>query len=332
MYYSKVNIKYIIHTVSNFLFSKANREFLIFLFFFAVAGVFWLLMALNETYEQELRIPVRYVNIPKMAVLTSEETDTVRVTVSDKGYVLTAYLYGDALHEIQADFKKYASKSNRGIVPTSDLYKMLSSRLAASSKIISVKPDHLSFYYNYGEKKMVPVHWRGAVTPEDLHFISDVQYQPDSVTIYASREKLDSINVIYTETLNYNEIHDTLVVDAQLRKMAGVKIVPEVVRITFLTDVLTEENIEGIPIVGINMPEGKVLRTFPARVGVKFVTGVNTYRRLSPNDFMVVADYNELRQNPAPKCNIYLQEVPDGISRAVLDVKQVDYLIEEQSR
>ena len=35
-----------------FLFSWINREFFIFLFFLAVAGVFWLLTTLNENFEQ----------------------------------------------------------------------------------------------------------------------------------------------------------------------------------------------------------------------------------------------------------------------------------------
>jgi hypothetical protein len=113
--------------------------------------------------------------------------------------------------------------------------------------------------------------------------------------------------------------------------MQGVKMVPERINLKFMTDVLTEESIDGIPIQGINMPAGKVLRTFPSKVRVHFVTGVSVFRALTPNDFYVVADYNELKNNPSPKCNIYLRRVPDGISRAKLDLKEVDYLIEEQN-
>jgi hypothetical protein len=123
---------------------------------------------------------------------------------------------------------------------------------------------------------------------------------------------------------------DTLVVDCRLRKMEGVKMVPDRVKTTFYTDVLTEESMDGIPVRGINLPKGKVLRTFPAKVSVHFVTGMKTYRTLSTEDFLIVADYDELQKDMSPKCNIYLQRVPDGISRARLDLKQVDYLIEEK--
>ena len=204
--------------------------------------------------------------------------------------------------------------------------------LPASSKVSSIKPEKLVFYYNNGERKRVPVRLRGQVTPEKLYFISDTIVEPDSVTIYASRQKLDSINAVYTEQLNFTEWHDTLILKPYLQKLTGVKMMPERVCFTFITDVLTEESIGGIPIVGINMPEGKVLRTFPAKVKVRFVTGMKRYQQLSPADFLVVADYEEFSRSQSPKCNIYLRRSPSNISRAKLDVQQVDYLIEERSK
>jgi YbbR domain-containing protein len=156
-----------------------------------------------------------------------------------------------------------------------------------------------------------------------------VEYSPDSVTVFASDEKLDSINMIYTERLNYTNFRDTLVAHCEVGKMKGVKVVPDRVKINFFTDVLTEESIEGVPIKGINLPEGKVLRTFPSKVNVSFVTGVSIYRNLRPEDFTVVADYRDIEKNPTEKCRLYLKEVPSGISRAHLATNYVDYLIEE---
>ncbi|MCH5301288.1 MAG: YbbR-like domain-containing protein [Prevotella sp.] len=318
-----------LRAIRNFLFSKANREFLIFLFFLTLSGVFWLLMTLNETYEKELAIPLRIVNVPKDIVLTSNETDTLKVTVRDRGIVLFAYLYGDAAPAISVNFKTYDRGNGTGTMQVSELTRLLNSRLNSSTKIMAIKPDRYTYYYNTGASKRIPVRWSGRVIPEHLYFLSEVIYSPDSVTVYASEEKLDSIHIAYTEQLNYVGFRDTLNVDCRLRRSEGVKLVPDRVKIAFVTDVLTEESIDNVPIEGINMPPGKVLRTFPAKVKVQFVTGVNVYRTLSPNDFTVVADYNELKSLSSDKCNIYLRKVPEGISRATLSIQQVDYLIEE---
>ena len=265
----------------DFVFSNANREFLVFLFFLCLSGIFWLSLTLNDTYEREFAIPVSVVDIPKNAVLTSDEVDTVKMTIRDKGIILVAYQYGEYLNRLRIPFKNYTRNNGTGFIPASELQKLVYQQLVSSSKIIATKPEKLEFFYNYGTNKKVPVRWSGRVIPEELYFISRVDYLPDSVTVYASDEKLDSINMVYTETLNYANFRDTLSITCNLAKIKGVKVVPDRVKINFFTDVLTEENIEGVPIQGINLPEGKVLRTFPSKVNVSFVTGVSIFRNLT---------------------------------------------------
>ena len=303
-----------------------------FLFFLVLSGIFWLSLTLNETYEHEFSVPFSVIGVPKNAVLTSDEVDTIRVTIRDKGIVLVAYQYGDALRRIEMPFRNYTHNNGTGLISASEIQKRIYQRLVNSSRITAIKPEKMEFYYNYGTKKQVPIRWSGRVIPEELYFISRVSYEPDSVTIYASQEKLDSINMVYTEQLNYANFRDTLTVDCNLAKLKGVKTVPDRVRVSFFTDVLTEERISNIPIVGINMPEGKVLRTFPAKTSVSFVAGVSIYRNLKPEDFTVIVDYDEIRRNPSEKCRIYLKKVPNGISRAKLETTMVDYLIESQEQ
>ena len=78
------------------------------------------------------------------------------------------------------------------------------------------------------------------------------------------------------------------------------------------------------------MPEGAVLRTFPAKTSVKFVTGVKTYQSLSSADFSIVADYRDILKAKSDKCKIRLVKTPKNISRVKLEIEEVDYLIEKQ--
>ena len=109
------------HPAKEFVFSRTNRELAIFLFFLALSGVFWLLLTLNETYEKEFAIPVSITNIPKNAVLTSDETDTVKVTIRDKGYTLMTYLYGDIINKVNLNFRNYAHSNGTGSVSAQEL-------------------------------------------------------------------------------------------------------------------------------------------------------------------------------------------------------------------
>ena len=112
-----------------------------FLFFLALSGIFWLQTTLNEVYEREFAIPVSVTGIPKNAVLTSDETDTVRMTIRDKGITLLTYMYGDILKKINVSFKTYSKSNGTGVVTASELQKLVYQQLANGSRITAMKPE-----------------------------------------------------------------------------------------------------------------------------------------------------------------------------------------------
>lgn len=319
----------IIKYIRGFLLNLVNREFLIFLFFLVISGTFWLLMALNETYEREIKVPVKLVEIPKNVILTSDTTTYMNVTIRDKGYSILTYIYGNKIHTVKAKFNTYAKKDGTGLISSSELHKLIYTQLFSSSSIVNIKPDKSEFFYNNGLNKRVPVRLFGKVTPGPSYYLSKVSLLPDSIDIYASREVLDSIRYVNTIPLRLLNVTDTVIRDVKLRKIRGVKYIPDNIRLTVVPDILTEEKLE-IPITALNMPEGKKLRTFPARVTVTFTIGASMFRTIHQDKFKVIADYNELTDNPSDKCNIYLRYIPNGVRNARISINQVDYLIEEQ--
>lgn len=320
----------IINMVRNFLFSSANREFLTFFFFLVLSTIFWLMTALNETYEREIGVPAYLVNIPKNVVVTSDMEDTVRVTVRDKGFALLAYTYGEGIRPINVNFQSAITRqSGYGVVSSQELMKMINQRFSGSSKIVQVKPDRLDFHYNYGLSRLVSVKMSGHVVPGKSFYLARTRFWPEKVTVYGSKQALDSLRFVKTVPINITNFNDTVLRTVALETIKGVKIVPNTVRIGLYPDILTEENIE-VPITAINMPEGKVLRTFPQRVTVNFIVGASMFRSISPEQFAVVVDYNEIIDHPSDKCSIHLRETPQGVRNARLKMTQVDYLIEEQ--
>lgn len=316
--------------VRNFLFSSANREFLTFFFFLVLSTIFWLMTALNETYEREIGVPAYLVNIPKNVVVTSDMEDTVRVTVRDKGFALLAYTYGEGIRPINVNFQSAITRqSGYGVVSSQELMKMINQRFSGSSKIVQVKPDRLDFHYNYGLSRQVSVKMSGHVVPGKSFYLARTRFWPEKVTVYGSKQALDSLRFVKTVPINITNFNDTVLRTVALETIKGVKIVPNTVRIGLYPDILTEENIE-VPITAVNMPEGKVLRTFPQRVMVNFIVGASMFRSISPEQFAVVVDYNEIIDHPSDKCSIHLRETPQGVRNARLKMTQVDYLIEEQ--
>jgi YbbR domain-containing protein len=192
-----------------------------------------------------------------------------------------------------------------------------------------VRPDHFDIVYTFGHSKKVPVKMNGRVDPGESHYLASVKFWPDSVLIYADDAKLDSIKEAFTESIYLQNFSDTLIRNVSLKKIYGVKYIPNTVKIGLYPDIMTEQRIE-VPIMAVNMPEGKVLRTFPQRVKVIFVTGASMFRSIRPESFKVAADYNDIKANPSDKCAIRIIAVPHGVKNARPEIQSVDYLIEEQ--
>ncbi len=320
------SVRNILKAVRNFLFSGLNKEFLIFLFFLALSGAFWLLMTLNETMEREFKIPMRLTGVPRNAVITGELPDTVRVMVRDKGFTLVTYDFRPLVFR----FSNYADEDEgKGMIPLADVQKQVLSQMYGSSKLLQVKPGAFDFYFTYGTSKKVPVVFRGKITTNKSYYLAHTEFYPSMVTVYANKQQLDKLQTVEIEPFNYRNLQDTIRQAVKIRKIRGVKIVPPTVRLSVYPDVLTEETID-VPITAINMPPGMVLRTFPSKVTVRFTIGASLFRTIKPNLFKVVVDYEELAANPSDKCTLLLRSVPRSVSKASLEIDRVDYLLEQQ--
>lgn len=306
-----------------------NKEFLIFLFFLALSGVFWLITSLNEVLEKEVDVPVEIVNVPDNIVLTSELQDTIKVTLRDKGYVMAAYWFTDHLQPLKINFNNYSRTDGHGVVSAAELQRLVRQQLYRSTEIRSVKPEKIDLYFNHGRSKKVPVMFRGKIGAAQNYFITNTKLVPDSVDVYATNDMLSSITFVTTEYTNRENVSSSEKNTVMLQKKNGVKTVPDAVSLEIEADVLTENTFE-VPVVAVNMPEGKVLRTFPSQVKVRFVVGSHLVDQVFPSDFRVEVDYRDLQGETSDKCKLRLVAKPALVIRASLEIDQVDYLIEQQ--
>ena len=319
----------IVNIVRDFLLGSSNKEFLVFLFFLLLSGAFWLFNALSDTYEAEVEVPVRMVKVPRNVVITADPADTLRVTVRDDGFSLLPYLFGRRLGTLLSTSPSMPTRTRR-----QDTCLWLTFRSSSDSNDEHYKTHvgetgGLGFTFNYGLSKSVPVRIAGKVVPARSYYLSAVKFFPERITIYASKRLLDSITYIPTEALNITNFSDTVSRPVNLKKIHGVKCVPSKVSMMLFPDILTEESFV-VPIKAVNMPQGKVLRTFPSHVKVYFVVGAKLFRSVKPEQFSVTVDYNDLMAHPSDKCTLTVAASPHNVGNVRLDNAQVDYLIEQQ--
>lgn len=316
--------------IKNFLLNVKSREFLVFLFFVLIAAGFWLLQTLDNEYEAEMSIPIRMKDVPDDVIITSQPISEVQVRVKDRGSVLFNYLLRGKSTPIDIEFEDGYSKDNHIKIRTTDIERKIHNQLNVSTRLLSASPDTIDYIYSTGKAKLLPVKLTGDVLAARQYYIADTIISPDSVMVYAPNSILDTLVFAYTKRLDLSDISDTLKCRIEIAKIRGAKFVPDAVDCIFSTDIYTEKTVE-VPVIGINFPTDKVLRTFPSRVQVTFRVGMGQFKQITSDDFLIVVPYESLLKNHSDKCVVRLQSIPSGISQIRIVPEQVDFLIEQNS-
>ena len=315
--------------IRNIFFGRKSHEFFVFLFFFVVSAGFWLLQTLNETFETEISVPLNLKNVPEDVHVTTGLPSQIHVSIRDRGTTLLRFYRYTVQNAIDVDFEKYdAGLTNaRVLVPVPDVQRMIQSQLGVSSRIISVRPDTLEFYYNRGISKILPVKICGNISASPQNYIQSMSFSEDSVTVYAPNSVLDTMQYAYTQAVNLLDLKENVVQNISFKRMKGVEYIPNKVEMTVHVGYYAEKTVE-VPVIGLNFPGDKELRTFPSRAKVTFRVESGQYQRITADNFVLAITYEELLQNPSDKYRLHLKSLPEGVTNARISPQEVDYLIE----
>ena len=108
--------------IKAFLRRQQWKEALIFFCFILLAFGFWLLQSLQQEYEIDIRIPVKYKNVPPDISFTETPPEAITVKVKDKGSVLLNYSFGRSFAPIEANMKTQSEKSGNFNEKTARIY------------------------------------------------------------------------------------------------------------------------------------------------------------------------------------------------------------------
>ena len=305
-----------------------NKQFLIFLFFLALSSVFWIFQTLNETYEEDFQVPLELRNVPSNVVITTDLPENLHILLRDKGSQLLAYRYTRQFKPVVVDYNTYSNPSGHVSILGNELQRQIAAQLLPGTQMLGLKPDTLDFYYNFGQFKRVPIRPLGEVRAGRLYSLAKTVYSEDSVTVYASREQLDTITAAYLQPFNLRNLTDTTHVKSNFVKVKGAKFVPAQIGVTFCIDRLVEKTIQ-VPVQQVNFPASKQLCTFPATVKVTFQVGMGLYRKITSENFVLVVNYEDLLKNESTYCHLSLKTIPEGVSHVRISPQDVEYVIEE---
>ncbi len=307
---------------------KIDREFLVFLVFLIVSVVFWFLQTFKETTSAYTKFPIRITGIPQNVILTSEVPEKITAAISGRGFAIVDYLTKTKDRTIEIDFSTYRTKDGVLVVDNNAWKRLFSTVLGNSVNFVSVNPSILEIYFSEGAHKYVPIVFAGKAKAGPQHVLSGINIEPSYVDIYAPEALFDTISEVRTEPAQLGLLKDTTTVRLALEPPKGVKCVPDSVDAIVCVDLFTTKSLT-LPIFSENMPQDKILRTFPLKAKVTFRVSSTLYNQITENDFALVVDYNTIRPEDK-KCQLIMRSQPEGISDIQISPSSVDYIIEQE--
>jgi len=315
------------------LFGTKSHELLVFCFFLAVSFGFWMLQALNDTFDREVQVKVQLEDIPSDVVIIDSLPRVVSVTLHDRGLALARHSFSTLIRPnvLKIDFTKFDTGKSETEVAISayDMQRMLGRLFAATTKVQSFRPDTLRFSYNHGLSRTLPVKLAGTVKASQQNYIQSIRIEPDSVRVFAPAAILDTMRAVYSEAFLLEGLQTSGSYQIELRKQKFLKSEPDRINIKVALGYYTEKTVR-VPVIGLNFPADKKLRTFPAEASVTFRVESGRFHQITTEDFVLATTYEELIENTADsKLLLHLKTLPEGVSDVRISPQEVDYLIEQ---
>lgn len=280
-----------------------------FTFYFGITFLLWMSIQLVEDYTVNLRLPVKYVNMPAKLKLTRQLPAQLELQVRGRGQDLLLPFSGFYLDTVEIDLREAVGK---GRLITSKLGDDLKSQLPASYNILSIYPDTIPIFFVKKIQKRVPVVPRISLQTDAGFFLTrSIHIEPDSVTLFGAEEDLRSISSWPTEELQLKKVHENGEAELMLATSQQVVVSHSKVKAQFQVQRFTEITRE-VMVEMDDKPLNVEVRLLPDRVRVHYLVPMEHYEAYQRLPVRVVVRYEDMLPG-AELVRPIIQGLPDNI-------------------
>lgn len=317
------------HQRSNLQGSKRTglRSFLLFLI---LSFCFWFLQSMQSEMIRRIHIPIGYVAIDANQGVNERIPDYIALEIQDKGIEHLRYIL-DEPDTIYLDILSDKHKGEFIGISAKDLKNQLNTRLSSSAKILqqSFLDVRIALYERIS--KRVPLFMAGHVRTADGYVVTEVEFLPDSITLYGEATALRDVSSISMPWGN-DRLKESVVRMLSPNLPKGVYTKLKQVQVSVSVDELTEKSFE-LPITVLNVPETHRLIPLPSLATVKLTIPRSYYAITTPDSLLVSVDYEQISKNLEERPNqllIGLSKVPQWVIDTYIHPNHVQYILEQK--
>ena len=326
--------------MKNKLFQSTKRIFFsrkvgIFAICISIASFLWVINALNRTYTKTIAVPIKYINLPKNKVLSTELPKVIQAEIKATGAKLLFIDFNTQNNEIVIDAGPSIRKNKNAqtiAINTALNIGNLSNLFNTEIELIKVKPDSIYFSFGKSFQKIVPVKPTLLIDFDPLYNYADkVKITPSFVTIYGDSILIASIDSVNTEKIVLNNLNNTISQKAKINlpeeisQRVGLSV--SEVQLDINVDKFTETQLE-IPIETIGVPSNMQLKTFPDKTTITVTIGLNEFETLKSSQFKAIIDYKNIQPNKS-KLPIEVKTSLDNVKITKVSPEKVEFLLKK---
>lgn len=301
------------------------KDLRLFLVFVAVAGVFWLILALNDVGQSDFMVKVELVDVPDSVTFIEDPPKGINISVRNKGTSLLRHKFMDA-PVVRVPFGEYADKG-RLRVSSAAIMARLRAIFGTAAAINVNSVDSISLTYTSSPGKMVPVKVVADITTAlgkvvNGKLVSDVR----EVKIFAARSVQDTIMYVCTEPIVRRNLEDPVTITVNIHPIKGVRIEPSAIKVRIPVEPL-ENRKTYVTVTPLGVPHGESMALFPQKVEVSYLVPMSRKEDFAPESFKVVAEYKDIAPTASSMVKVRLVQVPDGVENATLQQDSIEYTV-----
>ncbi|UGU16243.1 hypothetical protein LS482_21525 [Sinomicrobium kalidii] len=298
----------------------------LFLFFFLFSSVLWFLIKLPNRYTTSVSIRPNYVGVPEGKLLV-DPSRNIRVEINAKGFKLFGLKYFGK--EVDIDLSDLRESGNKFYLLTTDIRKQLMAAMSGEVELRQFAGDTLFFRLGENITKKVKVMPRVDISfARDHHIYDSLRVTPETVSVFGPDVEVNELDTLYTRQVTLREVNEDIDIHTTLdipEKFNDLEFEHKKVVVAARVERFSEKKLI-IPVSVMNVPEQKMVRTFPSEVEIICQGALKDLSSLSPSDFTVACDYNSITDS-VEYVPIRVTKKPAIVKRIKLSGKQVEILI-----
>ncbi len=310
--------------------SREGRNVITFLVFLVLSAVLWVILALNEDTQRDLRCGVRITNVPDSLTRVSPIPEAINVSVRAKGSQLMKYWWHKA-PTMTIDYRQYRS-GNKILFSEASMKAFFRSIAGGgSAQILSVTPDSLSVTFTSQPGIKLPVKLDAHVVPAPQYvLVNKPRTLTDSVTLYSLNDVNTMLKSIHTKKIVLNDVRKSQVMRVPLVVPERSRAIPDSVDVSIEVEPLISKT-RKVSVVPVNVPRGMKLIAVPSQVEVYYMVPMSIYKKSeSDPKFRVEADYRTVTDSLSERIAVNLVYAPKDFTNVFLSTDSVDFILEQQ--